>query len=78
MRHLFLALLLLAGSLLPLCARAQTQPTDSVRLVLDRIFQHVDKSQVPAPFLEEYGHRFLPLDAFQGSCSDSSLMTMQA
>ena len=33
-------------------------PSDSVRLYLDHMFANVDKTQVPAPFLEEYGFRF--------------------
>lgn len=83
MRKLLYALLLLSSSLLPLCARAQharaqSAAPDSVRLTLDQLFAHVDKTQVPTPFLEEYGHRFLPLDAFAGTRTDSSLMTMQA
>lgn len=28
---------------------------DSLRLALDNVFMHVDKSQVPTGFLEEYG-----------------------
>ena len=59
-----------------LCGRAPVQaqapPTDSLRQQLDRLFAPVDKTQVPAPFLEEYGRHFLPLDVFNGALSDSN------
>ena len=58
--------------------RAQSPPPDSLRQHLDHLFAQVNKSQVPAPFLEEYGLRFLPLDVFNGALTDSSLTTMQA
>ena len=57
---------------------AQTPPPDSLRQHLDRLFAQIDKTQVPAPFLEEYGLRFLPLDVFNGTLTDSSLTNMQA
>ncbi|MBU6119563.1 hypothetical protein [Hymenobacter siberiensis] len=71
----FLALCWLWG-----CATvyAQTPPPDSLRQHLDHLFAQVDKTQVPAPFLEEYGLRFLPLDVFNGTLTDSSLTNMQA
>ena len=39
---------------------AQSAPSsDSVRLYLDNMFANLDKAQVPTPYLEEYGFRFV-------------------
>ncbi|MDO7850735.1 T9SS type A sorting domain-containing protein [Hymenobacter convexus] len=59
-------------------AWAQSPPPDSLRQHLDHLFAQVDKTQVPAPFLEEYGLRFVPLDVFNGTLTDSSRTNMQA
>ncbi|MBS1737495.1 MAG: hypothetical protein JSS98_12930 [Bacteroidetes bacterium] len=51
----------------------QTQAqVDSLRLTLDNIFTHVDKSQVPTGFLEEYGAQFVNLKTFNGLLTDSN------
>ncbi|MBS1737491.1 MAG: hypothetical protein JSS98_12910 [Bacteroidetes bacterium] len=47
---------------------------DSLRLTLDNIFTHVDKSQVPTGFLEEYGAQFVNLKAFNGQLTDSNFI----
>lgn len=51
-------------------------PVDSVRQYLSNMFANVDKTQIPAPYLEEYGYRFLPLRLFNGALVDSSRTTL--
>ena len=51
---------------------AQTQPTDSARQYLSTMFAPLDKSQLPTPYLEDYGYRFMPLRIFNGTLSDSA------
>ncbi|AMR28849.1 hypothetical protein A0257_18265 [Hymenobacter psoromatis] len=51
---------------------AQTQPTDSARQYLSNLFAPLDKSQLPTPYLEDYGYRFMPLRLFNGTLSDSA------
>ena len=75
-RLVTLLTLCLLWGLAPL--RAQTLPPDSLRQHLNNLFAQVDKNQVPAPFLEEYGLRFLPLDVFNGLLTDSSRTNIQA
>ena len=59
-----------------LSASAQTTPpVDSVRQYLDHMFANVDKTQVPTPYLEEYGNRLAPLRLFAGSLQDSNRTT---
>lgn len=53
----------------------RAQGTDSLRQHLDQLFANVDKTQIPASYLEEYGLRFLPLDVFDGTLTDSSRTT---
>jgi hypothetical protein len=45
---------------------------DSLRLALDNVFMHVDKSQVPTGFLEEYGAQFVNLKTYNGALTDSN------
>lgn len=52
-----------------------TPPSDSVRMYLDNMFANVDKTQVPTPFLEEYGSRLAPLRLFNGVLQDSNRTT---
>ena len=69
-------LLLLFCWLTAISAYAQsTPPSDSVRLYLDNMFANVDKSQVPTPYLEEYGARLAPLRLFNGILQDSNRTT---
>ncbi|AMJ66107.1 hypothetical protein [Hymenobacter sp. PAMC 26628] len=51
-------------------------PVDSLRQYLGNMFANVDKTQVPAPYLEEYGYRFLPLRLFNGALVDSNRTTL--
>lgn len=67
-------LLLLALSLHP----AQAQGPDSLRLALDHLFAPLDKTQVPVPYLYEYGNRFASATPFNGSLTDSSVATLTA
>ena len=64
------------SSLLLLGAPAAAQTTDSLRQAVDHIFAPLDKSQVPAPFLEEYGTRFASLTPYNGTLTDSSVATL--
>lgn len=45
---------------------------DSLRTELDRVFIHLDKSQVPTGYLAEYAVPLLPLNVFDGTLSDSN------
>ncbi len=45
---------------------------DSLRIKLDHVFTHIDKSQVPTGFLEEYGAQFVNLNRFNGVLTDSN------
>lgn len=56
-------------------AAQSSLPSDSVRLYLDNMFANLDKTQVPAPYLEEYGSRFAPLRLFAGTLQDSNRTT---
>lgn len=71
MKHFYflLALLWLASTGR---SAAQTQPTDSARQYLSTMFAPLDKSQLPTPYLEDYGYRFMPLRIFNGTLSDSA------
>ena len=71
----FLLLLVLLG--LTGTARSQSNPPpqDSVRQFLDNVFANVDASQVPTPYLEDYGFRFAPLRLFNGALQDSNRTT---
>ncbi|MEO6868803.1 MAG: hypothetical protein ABI168_04105 [Ginsengibacter sp.] len=51
---------------------------DSLRLNLDNIFAHVDKSQVPTGFLEEYGAQFANLKTYNGILTDSNYVNAMA
>jgi hypothetical protein len=62
----------------PAALQAQSAAPDSLRQFLDHVFAPLDKSLVPTPFLEEYGRRYLPLDVFNGTLTDSSLTTIRA
>ncbi|WP_310394078.1 T9SS type A sorting domain-containing protein [Hymenobacter sp.] len=59
----------------PLSSPPSTPPSDSVRLYLDNMFANLDKTQVPTPYLEEYGFRFAPLRLFAGTLQDSNRTT---
>ncbi|TGE21262.1 hypothetical protein E5K00_13285 [Hymenobacter aquaticus] len=59
MKHVILLWLLLLSALAPL--RAQSSAPDSLRQHLDYLVAPLDKTQLPAPFLEEYGRRLLPV-----------------
>ncbi len=56
-------------------AAQSAPPSDSVRQYLDQMFAPVDKTQVPTPYLEEYGFRFAPLRLFAGALQDSNRTT---
>ncbi len=58
-----------------LYGRAQV---DSLRLTLDNIFAHVDKSQVSTGFLEEYGAQFANLKTYNGILTDSNCVNAMA
>lgn len=49
-----------------------TAQVDSLRLALDNVFAHVDKSQVPSGFLEEYCAQFVNLRTYNGTLTDSN------
>ena len=66
----FFAGILLAQALFCLNLKAQT--TDVLRDELNMIFQHIDKSQIPTGYLDEYGPGFVPLASFNGQLSDSN------
>lgn len=51
---------------------------DSLRLALDNVFAHVDKSQIPAGFLEEYGAQFVNLQTYNGTLTDSNYVNAMA
>lgn len=51
---------------------------DSVRLTLDNIFEHVDKSQIPTGYLEEYGAEFANLKTYNGILTDSNTLNSMA
>ena len=71
-----IALLLLLCGLLAGRSSAQTAPApDSMRQYLDAMFAHLDHTQVPTPYLEEYGSRFAPLRLFPGTVQDSNRTT---
>lgn len=66
MKKIYLRILLLcvSGQL-----AAQTYP---LRDKLNLVFAHIDKSQVPTGFLEEYGAPLVSLDVFNGILTDSN------
>ncbi|RZK98099.1 MAG: hypothetical protein EOO62_26985, partial [Hymenobacter sp.] len=70
MNKLYFLFLLLSA---PLVSQAQLSGADSLRQRLNTIFAHLDKSQVPTGYLEEYGVRLLPLANYAGTLTDSSL-----
>ena len=70
--RLLCALLLLAGP------AARAQAPDSLRQALDHFFAPLDKSQLPVPYLAEYGNRFTSLTPFNGTLTDSSVATLPA
>ncbi len=63
--------LLLVFSLFVTMLKANAQ-VDSLRIKLDQVFAHIDKSQVPTGFLEEYGTQFVNLNRFNGILTDSN------
>lgn len=78
-RYLLFALLWLGSTLSGMAqqrAAVAPAPVDSVRQYLGNMFANVDKSQIPAPYLEEYGYRFLPLRLFNGVLVDSNRTTL--
>ncbi|TAD92890.1 MAG: hypothetical protein EAY75_01575, partial [Bacteroidetes bacterium] len=52
--------------------------TDSVRLALNHIFQHIDKSQIPSQYLYEYGYGFVPEGVLDGIRRDSNAVEMSS
>ena len=82
--HLLTGLLLLLGThaafaqkVRGLTANVEPAPAvDSLRQALDRMFAPLDKSLVPAPYLEEYGNRFASLTPYNGTLTDSSVTTL--
>lgn len=58
--------------LMILLFRNTNAQVDSLRLTLDNIFAHIDKSQVPTGFLKEYGAEFVNLPRFNGILTDSN------
>jgi hypothetical protein len=48
---------------------------DSLRIKLDNIFQHLDKSVVPTGMLKEYGYEFANLESFNGLLTDSNIIS---
>lgn len=64
------------SALLLLGAPAYAQTTDSLRQAVDHIFAPLDKTQVPVPYLAEYGTRLASLTPFNGTLTDSSVATL--
>lgn len=76
MKQLFLLLLTLCGlATRAVQAQSSPPPADSVRQYLDHLFAPLDVSQLPTPYLEEYGFRFAPLRLFNGTLQDSNRTT---
>lgn len=67
--------LLVLIMLMSMPANAQV---DSLRLTLDNIFAHVDKSQIPGGFFEEYGAQFANLKTYNGVLRDSNTVNAMA
>jgi hypothetical protein len=65
MKQLLLSILLLLGWQL-------SYAQNNLRVKLDSVFAHVDKTQISTGFLEEYGIPFVPLDVFNGVLTDSN------
>ncbi len=70
--NLYLCVLI---TLLSIQAKAQV---DSLRLTLDNIFLHIDKSQIPTGFLDEYGAQFANLKTYNGILTDSNIINAMA
>lgn len=75
--YLLLALLWFASASQGFAQRASLiapdpASADSMRQYLNTMFANVNKALVPAPYLEEYGYRFLPLRLFNGALADSN------
>ncbi len=56
--------------------KLNAQDTTTTKGLLEYIFQHIDKSQVPTGFLEEYGCPMLPMMTFNGTLTDSNRIDM--
>ncbi len=55
-----------------LCSYFSTAQTDSLRIYLDNLFYHLDKSQIPSGYLAAYGSDFIDKNDFNGQISDSN------
>lgn len=51
---------------------AQPYDTSTTKGLIRHILHHVDKSQIPTGFLEEYGAPMLPMQTFNGTLTDSN------
>ena len=69
------ACLIVLIMLMGLSTKAQV---DSLRLTLDNIFVHIDKSQIPSGFLDEYGAQFANLKTYNGILTDSNVVNAMA
>jgi pimeloyl-ACP methyl ester carboxylesterase len=65
LRFLILSYLILSCLILSY-AFVQAQPTDSLRLRLNQVFQRIDKTQISTGYLAEYGIPFINLAGFNG------------
>jgi hypothetical protein len=75
MKHAYLFFLL---GLLLLGTAGHAQAPDGARLQLNHIFAHLDKSQVPSAYLDEYGEQLLGLHPYNGVLTDSNRTDMEA
>lgn len=55
---------------------AQAVDTSTAEGLIHYILQHVDKTQVPTHFLEEYGAPVIPMETFDGVLTDSNRIDM--
>ncbi|MBC6700474.1 hypothetical protein [Hymenobacter sp. BT190] len=77
MKHVYrLLTLLLLALLSPAITQATTPPGDSLRVALDHVFAPLDLSQVPTPYLQDYGYKFVSLTPYNGTLTDSSVSSL--
>lgn len=72
--YTLVCLLLALASAQP--ALADNPQIDSMRVALDNVFAQLNKTQIPAPYLQEYGYQFASLTPFNGTLTDSSKTTI--
>lgn len=57
-----------------ICLKSMAQTGDPLRSKLDSVFQNIDKTQIPAGYLAEYGTEFTPLHWYNGAITDSNIV----